>query len=191
MRRLLAGVLVLLLAAPPAAAHVEVRPAVARPGDTVELTFRVPNERADAATVGLELFLPAGVPATVAPHPGWTSTDRGGGDIAFAPDTPDRAIAPGRAQDFKLTLGPLPRGDRIVFKALQTYADGAVVRWIQTGGPQDERPAAILDLSGTGSTERKRAWPLYLAGLAGIILLAGTAWRTVGRRRRSPATPRG
>lgn len=171
MRRLLTLILVLVMAAP-ASAHVEVRPAVARPGDTVELTFRVPNERADAATVGLELFLPRDVPATVAPHPGWSATDRGGGAIAFAPDTPDRAIAPGRAQEFQVTLGPLPRADRIVFKALQTYADGAVVRWIQTTGPQDERPAAILDLSGTGSTEPKGAWPLYLGA---AILLAGAA----------------
>lgn len=191
MRRLLTLALVLLMAAP-ASAHVEVLPSVARPGDTVELTFRIPNEREDAATVGLELFLPKGVPAKIAAHPGWSFSDRGGGDIAFTPDTPDRAIAPGRAQDFKVTLGPLPRGDRIVFKALQTYADGAVVRWIQTTGPQDERPAAILDLSGTGSTEPKEAWPLYLGGgLLGVILLAGAAWRAAGPRRRSLAAPRG
>src|SRR3954468_4328828 len=131
-----------------ASAHVSVLPAVARPGDTIELTFRVPNERDDAATTGVEVFLPRGVPARIAPHAGWSSTDKGNGDVAWAPDAPGAAIGPGRTQDFKLTLGPLPRGDRIVFKALQTYADGEVVRWIQDGGPDDERPAAILDLSG-------------------------------------------
>ncbi|MDA0180468.1 YcnI family protein [Solirubrobacter phytolaccae] len=183
--RLLAAILLSLVLAAPASAHVEVRPTVARPGDTVELTFKVPNERADAATTGLELFLPPGVPAKVAPHPGWTSTDRGGGDIAFAPDTPAQAIGPGRAQEFKVTLGPLPKADRIVFKALQTYADGEVVRWIQATGPDDERPAAILDLSGNGAPEgdENGAWPLYLGGVLGLlIVIVGVA---VTRRRRS------
>jgi len=188
--RLVAALFVLLLFAAPAAAHVEVRPAVARPGNTVELTFRVPNERADAATVGLELFLPKGVPAKVAPHPGWTSTDRGGGAIAFAPDTPDGAIGPGRAQDFKVTLGPLPKTDRIVFKALQTYADGDVVRWIQATGPDDERPAAILDLSGNGTPgEDKGVWPLYVGALV-LVAAAGAAFAARRRRSRAPAEPK-
>src|SRR3954468_19301472 len=91
-----------------ASAHVSVIPDVARPGDTVELTFRVPNERDDAATVGLDLFLPAGVPAKIADHRGWSYEDRGNGDIAFAASAPDAAIGPGRTQDFKVTLGPLP-----------------------------------------------------------------------------------
>jgi len=184
MRWLLACVLLLVLAAP-AAAHVEVRPTVARPGDTVDLTFTVPNERGDAATTALELFLPPNVPAQVAPHPGWTKTDKGGGDIAFAADTPDAAIGPGRAQEFKVTLGPLPKTDRIAFKALQTYADGQVVRWIQTDGAADERPAAFLRLSGNGTArgEDKGAWPLYL-GVALVLLVAIGGFAVTRRRRR-------
>ena len=143
---MIVALLVLLLAAP-AAAHVTVTPEIARPGDTVELTFSVQNERPDATTVGLDLFLPPGVPADIAEHPGWTITNRGKGEIAFAAEDPAAAIPPGRTEDFKLTLGPLPRADRVVFKALQHYADGQVVRWIQASGPNDERPAAILDLS--------------------------------------------
>ena len=182
--RLTAALILLLVLAAPASAHVDVSPTVARPGDTVTLTFTVPNERDDAATTALELFLPPGVPAKLAPPAGWTSTDRGGGDVVFTPATPDQAIAPGRAQAFKVTLGPLPREDRIVFKALQTYADGDVVRWIQARGRDDERPAAILDLSGNGApAEDKGAWHLYLGGAIGVLIVI--AGLVVTRRRRS------
>ena len=169
-------VLLVLLLAAPAGAHVTVTPEIARPGETVELTFSVQNERADATTVGLDLFLPPGVPAEIADHPGWSITNRGNGEIAFAADDPADAIPPGRTEDFKLTLGPLPRGDRVVFKALQHYADGQVVRWIQTSGPNDERPAAILDLSDddAGDSGGTSAWLLIAAAvvvLAGALLL--------------------
>lgn len=184
--RLAVALIVLLVLAAPASAHVDVSPTVARPGDTVTLTFTVPNERADAATTALELFLPPGVPAQLAPPAGWTSTDRGGGDIVFAPETPDGAIGPGRTQAFKVTLGPLPTADRIVFKALQTYADGEVVRWIQATGRDDERPAAILDLSGHGAPKADGGtrWPLYVGALLMLVVVAGVAG-TVFRARRS------
>jgi uncharacterized protein YcnI len=184
LRVLLAALLTLLFAAP-AAAHVSVIPQVARPGDTLELTFRVPNERADAATTALELFLPKGVPATIADHPGWAYKDKGGGDIAWTPSSAAAAIAPGRTQDFKVTLGPLPKTDRIVFKALQTYADGQIVRWIQTSGPDDERPAAILDLSGNGGTSQSSTSPAVLVGAAVAILAIVAVLVVLRRRRRS------
>lgn len=181
--RLALALLLLLVLAAPASAHVEVRPTVARPGDTVELTFTVPNERQDAATTAVELFLPPGVPATVTPREGWTVTNKGKGDLLFAADTPEAAIAPGRAQELKVTLGPLPKTDRIAFKALQTYADGQVVRWIQTDGPDDERPAAILRLSGNGApSEDERAWHLYLAAF--LVVDALVLVVVVTRRRR-------
>jgi uncharacterized protein YcnI len=183
LRLLLALVLVLVVAAP-ASAHVTVIPSVARPGDKLELTFRVPNERADAATTAVELFIPTGIPATVADHPGWTSEDKGNGDIAWTPSAAGAAIAPGRTQDFKVTLGPLPQTDRIVFKALQTYADGQVVRWIQDSGPDDERPAAILDLSGSSSSSNGGSAVLIIVVVAvPLIALALIGWRVTRRRR--------
>ena len=163
-------VLLVALLAAPAAAHVTVTPEIARPGETVELTFSVQNERPDATTVGLDLFLPPGVPAEIAEHPGWSITNQGNGEIAFAADDPADAIPPGRTEDFKLTLGPLPRQERLVFKALQHYADGQVVRWIQTSGPNDERPAAILDLSQGGDSH---SFPWLWVALAAVAAIAG------------------
>ena len=46
----------------------------------------------------------------------------------------DNAIKPGRTQDFDVRLGPLPEEPQIVFKGLQHYADGQVVRWIPGPG---------------------------------------------------------
>ena len=167
-----------------ASAHVSVLPAVARPGDTVELTFRVPNERDDAATTALQLFLPKGIPAKVAEHPGWTADEKGNGEIAWTPDTPASAIAPGRTQDFKVTVGPLPQSDRVVFKALQTYADGQIVRWIQDSGPDDERPAAILDLSGNGNTSSSGTSAVLIIVVVAIPLIALVVIALLVTRRR-------
>ena len=91
----------------------------------------------------------------------------------MAPNDPASRSAPGRTEDFKVTLGPLPQADRVVFKALQHYADGQVVRWIQDRRPDDERPAAILDLSG-GAGEADSGttlWPWLV--LAAVVLVAG------------------
>src|SRR5262245_46769666 len=111
--RLALAVLFALLLAAPASAHVTVIPDIARPSDTVELTFRVPNERDDSATVGVDLFVPSGIPAKVAPHPGWSHQERGNGEISWTADSPDKAIGPGRTRDFKVTVGPLPNEDRV------------------------------------------------------------------------------
>jgi uncharacterized protein YcnI len=183
MRLALALILTLLLAAP-ASAHVTVIPDIARPGDSPQVTFRVPNERADAATTALALFLPAGVSAEVAPHKGWTITNKGGGEIDFAARDESAAILPGRTQDFKLTLGPLPDRDRLVFKALQTYADGQIVRWIETSSPDDEHPAAFLDLSGKGAGGKgSGSGLLYLGGAVLILVVAAALVVTLRRRR--------
>jgi uncharacterized protein YcnI len=169
MRLALAFAFVLLFPAN-ALAHVSVLPESSRPGQTADLTFRVPNERDDAATVQVDVFLPPGVPAKVQPHPGWTAT-RVGDEVRWAADA-GTSIGPGRTEDFKVRLGPLPEQPRIVFKSLQHYADGQIVRWIQDSGPDDERPAAILDLGGAGAKGGGGgSSPIGFVGL-GIALVA-------------------
>jgi hypothetical protein len=51
-------------------------------------------------------------------------------------------------QEFEVTVGPLPSADTIVFKALQTYSDGSVVRWIDepAGSSEPEHPALAVKL---------------------------------------------
>jgi len=57
------------------------------------------------------------------------------------------AIAIGGAETFRVELGPLPGPGPIAFRAVQTYADGEIVRWNQPtepGGTEPERPAPTL-----------------------------------------------
>src|SRR3954471_3573220 len=159
------GGLTLALAAP-ASAHVTVNPNTATPGGYTKVTFRVPNEKDNANTTKLEVTLPAGQPiasVSTKPLPGWTAvadktklatpikSDDGDiteavGKITWTADA-NSAIKPGQFQEFDVSLGPLPESGQMVFKALQTYSDGSVVRWIDepsTEGTQPEHPAPVL-----------------------------------------------
>jgi uncharacterized protein DUF1775 len=64
-------------------------------------------------------------------------------------------IQPGQYQDFSVSADPLPSGvGQLVFKAVQTYSNGAVVRWIdlpQAGQPEPEHPAPVLTLTRAGA----------------------------------------
>jgi uncharacterized protein YcnI len=156
-----AAALALLLPAG-AAAHVSVVPATAPAGGFARLDVRVPNERADAGTVRVDVRMPPGViSASYEPVPGWSVRVRRE-KLAEPVQTEDGfevdeqiaqitwsggVIPPGAFQDFRLSLR-LPAGqagDELEFKALQTYRGGEVVRWI---GPQgSEEPAPVLTLT--------------------------------------------
>jgi periplasmic copper chaperone A len=170
-----AGVGVLAFA-PGAAAHVTVNPRTATQGSYAKITFRVPNEKSDASTVKVEVAFPADRPiasVSVKPVAGWTAqatttklptpVRTGDGEITEAVTGitwtagADAAVKPGQFQEFDVSVGPLPTVDQIVFKALQTYSDGEIVRWIEepNGGAEPEHPAPVLKLTpppaGTGS----------------------------------------
>lgn len=183
----LAG-LALLLAPAAASAHITIKPASAKPGSTAALDFVVPNEREAAVTIGVSVFLPPGLKTVdVPPHTGWTSAvKRGPGgtmsEIDWTLSRQAAAIGGTDAQDFAATLGPLPDGDQVVFKALQRYADGLLVRWIQDPEPDAERPAAVLSL---GTSDSGGGSSLGFIALAVVLVLAMAAGVLVARRRRS------
>ncbi|MFI7090838.1 YcnI family protein [Streptomyces lydicus] len=158
-----------LLLAGPAFAHVSVQAQSAPKGGFATVNFKVPNERDDASTVKLEVSLPTDHPlASVMPQPvpGWkvsvTKTklakpiEMEGEKINEAPSkitwTADgKGIEPGQFQQFPLSVGQLPENaDQLVFKALQTYDNKDVVRWIEPtkeGAPEPENPAPVLHLT--------------------------------------------
>lgn len=155
---------VLALSVPAALAHVSITPSTAEPGSTTELTFRVPNEEAKAATTRLTLQIPTDQPIAqllAKPVPGWTVsvrtarlakplvTDDGTFHSVVSQVTwSGGRIEPGQYQDFALSADPLPdEPTTLVFKALQGYTNGDVVRWIdvpQKGQDEPEHPAPIL-----------------------------------------------
>lgn len=217
-----AGLGVLALAGT-AFAHVTITPGSAPQGSTAELTFKVPNEESTAATTELQVQVPTDHPIAqflVEPVPGWSVTvqtitlakpivtDDGSFSTAVSEVTwTGGKILPGQFQDFSVSADPLPSGiSQLVFKAVQTYSNGDVVRWIdlpQAGQPEPEHPAPILTLTSAGadadaaaSTQADpsaaagsdtTAVALGAAGLAaGLLGLAagGSAWLRVRRGRR-------
>jgi uncharacterized protein YcnI len=157
-----AAVAAVTLAAPAAAdAHVTLQPATATAGAFTVENVRVPNERDNASTVKVDLQLPPGfVFASYEPKIGWSvkvtkqklarpiQTDDGPIDeevrrITFTGHGKNGRIGPGQFMDFPLSVQiPGKAGDKLTFKALQTYSNGEVVRWI--GAPDSEAPAPIV-----------------------------------------------
>ena len=178
-----------LLFAGPALAHVSVNPKEATQGGYAKITIRVPNEKPNADTVKVEVNLPASTPVasvSLKPQPGWTAqteksklatplkTNDGELTEAITKITwtadANSAIKPGQFQEFDVSLGPLPETDQIVFKALQTYSDGEVVRWIDepsTTGAELEHPAPVLKLA-KKSTATPTVAPAVVAETASV-----------------------
>jgi len=220
-----------LLLATPAWAHVTVHPETLPAGSSdIELTFRVPNERDDADTVGLQVFFPTDLPlltVAVLPVPGWTArvttralatpvrTDDGTVDQVVSDITwtaTAGGIAPGQFEDFVVAAGQGPaKPGTVVFKSLQTYSSGEVVRWIEVASSQDpnpDSPAPILTVTPatttgsaptaatTGSTGTGvvaiTALVVALIALAGVVLLLVLRRRpATGTQPRADAPPDG
>ncbi|WP_027346298.1 YcnI family protein [Hamadaea tsunoensis] len=203
------------LVAGPAAAHVTVNPSTATQGGYAKLTFRVPNETTTADTTKVEVVVPTDHPIpsiSLRPVPGWTAAversklatplkDDDGNEVTDAISkitwtaAADAVIKPGQFQEFDVSAGPLPQVDQIVFKALQTYSDGNVVRWIEEpkAGEEAEHPAPVLKLTPKGSTNTGAAtttaagatvtasaddkdngspWPLVISIVSLVVALA-------------------
>lgn len=176
MRKLIAAFafVTVLLVGTPAFAHVTVNPNEVAAGGFARVAFRVPNESDDASTTKVEVHLPENAPiASVSTMPvaGWTVAttkrkldkpiDMHGSQvgevisvITWTASSPDAAVKPGQFQEFPVSLGPIPSdAKQLVFKALQTYSDGAVVRWIEEPkeGAELEHPAPVLNVVAAGA----------------------------------------
>jgi uncharacterized protein YcnI len=220
--------LVTLVLASPAWGHITVHPSTLQAGSSdVELTFRVPNERDNANTVKVQVFFPTNLPlltVDVLPIPGWSSvvqtqslakpiqTDDGPvsqivTDVTWT--ATGAGIAPGQYEDFEVAAGLVPdKAAQLVFKTLQTYSSGEIVRWIQLASSQDpnpDTPAPILSLTsgGTGSATSQTGRSQQVtgsgststAGVLAIVALVLSAGSIVGiavlaaRGRRPKAMP--
>lgn len=206
-----------LLFAAPALAHITVTPDSVPAGSAAVLTLHVPNEEAQADTVKVDVQIPTDHPIAqllVEPVPGWNVAVR---TITLAkPITTDDGtfsqavseviwsggrILPGQFQSFTISADPVPTGvSQLVLKAIQTYSNGDVVRWIdlqQPGQPEPDHPAPAVTLTTAtapvaashasaapakpGSDGLSRA--LALAGLL-VAVLAGLLALTAVRQSR-------
>jgi uncharacterized protein YcnI len=181
MRRALLTLALFGALAAPAQAHVAVIPAAARPGETRTLTLRVLNERADANTVGVQVFIPAGTRFQARPRARWSTVTKPG-EVDWTAQDGER-IGGETAKDFQLTVGPLPRTERLVLKVLQRYSDGEIVRWIQDPQPGADRPAPFVQLG--RATEKRSSSAAGFAILAAVVLVAAGGGLLLLRRRHS------
>jgi uncharacterized protein len=213
------------LAAPAAAgAHVTLQPDQAPAGGFARLDVRVPNERDNAGTTKVDVQFPPGfVFASYEPVPGWTvkvtkrklaqPVEAEGEQISeevaritWTGDGKTGIIRPGQFQDFGLSVGlPDKPGTKLTFKALQTYSNGEVVRWI--GAPDAEEPAPQVELTASegehgaaapaddtqaaaapsddgGDDEGAPVWLAVLALAVGALGLIAGAGALIGRRRK-------
>ncbi len=200
--------LALLTLAGTASAHVTANAATAEQGGFTKVSFRVPNERDNASTTQLEISFPTDHPmafVSTRAVPGWTSTvqktkldkpikteDGEVSEVVSKITWTGGKVAPGTFEEFDVSMGPLPTDtDELVFKALQTYDNGEVVRWIDTapeGAAEPEHPAPVLKLAPAnaaqaatvttsgGAPSATATWGVVLGiggialGLVGIIL---------------------
>ncbi|MCC0097193.1 YcnI family protein [Streptomyces flavotricini] len=209
-------------------AHVSVQPGDAVKGGYATINFKVPNERDNASTTQLEVNFPVDQPLTsVMPQdiPGWT--------VAIEKSKLDKPltvhgkqvneavtkvtwsggkIEPGKFQQFPVSVGKLPdNADQMVFKAIQTYDNNEVVRWIEetkAGAAEPQNPAPVLKLTAAkaaddhhdddknaaakddkGHDEAAKSASDTTAralGVAGIVIgLGGVAFGVASRRRAS------
>ncbi|MFD4691588.1 YcnI family protein [Streptomyces sp. NPDC058463] len=177
---LTATVIVGLAVTSPALAHVSVQPeGTAAKGGYATVNVKVPNERADASTVKVEVSFPADHPlASVMAQPvaGWNiqvsksklskpltlhgkSITETVSKVTWT--ATDKGIEPGYFQKFPLSVGQLPTdADELVLKALQTYSNKEVVRWIEPpakGQEEPEHPAPVLPLSAASDDDHGTA----------------------------------
>jgi hypothetical protein len=192
--------------ATPAWAHVQVEAQPGAPGavDAV-LKITAAGESTTAGVTKLEIVADPAIPAdqvTLVNGPtGWkTSAGSQGGFVVEGP-----ALPTGQDANVSVRVKQLPNAPQVVFKVLQSYADGKIDRWIGLTGPDGKEPdfpAPVVKLTAgaqsaispkpandtdeetpgpmprTGSAER----PLALAGgfllmLGGVGISAGTGSR--------------
>ncbi|MFF0460525.1 YcnI family copper-binding membrane protein [Streptomyces mexicanus] len=229
----LSGSAVLALSVP-AFAHVTVQPeGTATKGGYAVVDFKVPNERDNASTTKVEVNFPTDHPlASVMPQPmnGWKidiTKSKLAKPVQMHGETISEAVTkvtwtadgdgiePGFFQKFPVSVGQLPEdADQLVFKALQTYSDKEVVRWIEVprkGQAEPDNPAPVLELaapsgsdgqaasddatpaaaqSGTASAaaQNDTDTTARVLGIVGIVIgAAGVAYGVFAGRRRTTA----
>jgi uncharacterized protein YcnI len=220
---LIAGSIALALSAPLAAsAHVTIDDDTAEAGSFTLVTFKVPNESATATTSSITLTLPGDTPfayVSYVPVPGWTAEltrtalpepvmigdtelTQAVTEVTWTAD-PGHEVGDGQLQLFPLSLGPVPDTGSIVLPVDQTYTDGTVVSWSETGEGA-EHPTPVLYVgdapaaghshggSGDGAPEDAAAAPApdvlaRVLGIAGLVLGAGGVAFGIASGRRTTA----
>ncbi|MCQ9184171.1 YcnI family protein [Streptomyces sp. IBSBF 2953] len=179
----------------PASAHAEVAADIPRAlARNVTLTFVSEAESDSAGFQRVRVVLPDGIApgdVTLADAPrGWKLKATSDGYTVAGP-----ALTTGTNAEHKVRIRRLPDARQLVFKTVETYADGEISRWIElpTGGAAPEQPAPVLEVMGatesaatSAGPDRKKATGRSGGASAGLVavplLLAAGAWWLIRRR---------
>lgn len=163
-RSIACAILLLLVTASSALAHVTVQPNEAVAGSFSRFVVRVPNESEEASTTKIKVSLPPMASVRFEPKEGWNRQEKivefeepleafgqeiteGVGSVTWSGGN----IAPGEFLEFGFSAA-MPEGETtLTFEILQTYSDGEVAKW--TGAPDSESPAAQIHTFDIGAEE--------------------------------------
>ncbi|HEV7861239.1 MAG TPA: DUF1775 domain-containing protein [Acidimicrobiia bacterium] len=181
--------------AAPAWAHVQVEAQPGSPGATdAVLKVLAAGESGTAGVAKLEVVADPAIPADqlslVDGPTGWTLTPGTNGGFVLA----GPALPQGEDAVSHLKVKKLPDAPKVVFKVVQTYSDGEIVRWIELAGAdgkEPDHPAPVVTLTAgassaispepaddadapaTGSLARTGSQSRILAFSGGLLLLFG------------------
>jgi uncharacterized protein YcnI len=142
-----------------AAAHVTIHPNALPSGGYTVIDVRVPNERATTTTTKVAVSFPSGFySVSYKPLPGWSakvlyrklakpatfqgqSVTQEVDQVVFA-----GKLAPHQFTEFPLSVAvpSVKAGTVLTFKALQTYSNGEIVRWIGPPGADEPAPQVMV-----------------------------------------------
>ena len=211
---LVAALMGLLVSCGIAQAHVTVHPNALPSGGFTVVNVNVPNERDKASTTKVDVQFPSGIIfLSTKPATGWSAkviyrklakpvtvfgeqhtqeVDR----VVWTGHGAAGRIRPGEFQQFPVSISvpTKPKGTILTFKALQTYSNGEIVRWI--GAPSADEPApqvlvtgandAVEDYPGgiTSAKKTRHMSSVEHGFVFGLPLLGAAAVAEALRRRR-------
>lgn len=141
----LVGMLLIgLMLASSAYAHVTVNPSQSTQGSFEVFTVRVPSEQ-EGFTTGVEVRIEEGVEISrVEPKPGWSyemERDANGKVTSIVWSTEGEGLARTEFTEFRMQGRVGEEATTITWRAYQTYSDGSVAEW--TGAEGSDKPASV------------------------------------------------
>ena len=185
---LVLAALVLVVAPAIALAHAVVFPKTSTTGAYEKYVLRVPNEKA-AATVRVEIRFPAEARVT-------SFGDVAGWQLEVLTDSAKRIVGavwtgslpPQRFVEFPFVAANPKSATRLVWPAIQTYADGERVEWTGAEGTKTPASATVIGAAPSagasdGASDGASRWVPWAALVLAVVSL--------GLALRRPDVPRG
>ena len=161
MKRALGVTAIALIVPAAAAAHVIVSPPYVEDGVGSEIAFTMPNERPPHATIEVRTTAPPGISIVSAAAPaGWKATVDGSTVTWSGGRLENRESA-----SFPVRILARVRAGTYAFTSVQTYDDGATVRW--------KADLSVLPAAGAKAPDQ-HPWGAVAAAIAGIVVIAGS-----------------